>query len=84
MEKTVIVLAANALSTTPCGDTINIDVNLPKTTKSCTESFSLCKTFWCCCTESVSDYCRVILDLFPTQHQASYNRHHDVTQSRDI
>jgi len=71
MEKTVIVLGANGLSTTPCGDTINIDVNMPKANKSCTETFSLCKTFWCCCTESVSDYCRIILDLFPTQYQVN-------------
>jgi len=71
MEKTVIVLAANQLSTTPCGDTVNIDVNVAKSNKACTETFSLCKTFWCCCTESVTDYCRVILDLFPTQHLVS-------------
>ena len=71
MEKTVIVLAANQLSTTPCGDTVNIDVNVAKSNKPCTETFSLCKTFWCCCSESVTDYCRVILDLFPTQHLVS-------------
>ena len=68
MEKTVVVVAANALSNVSCGQTIAFDVSLGSA-KSVANTKTISKSLWTCCVEAVTEYCRIIFDLFPDQYQ---------------
>ena len=69
MEKTVVVVAASALSAASCGQTIAFDLSLGKGKSAAAHSRSISKTLWTCCVESVTEYCRITFDLFPDRHQ---------------
>lgn len=67
MEKTVVIVCGNSLSAAQGGEQITLDVKLgvrhgpgPKI---------ITKTLWTCCVEAVTEYCRIIFDLFPDDYQ---------------
>ena len=69
MEKTVVIVCGNSLSAAQGGEQITLDVKLgvrhgpgPKI---------ITKTLWTCCVEAVTEYCRIIFDLFPDDYQVS-------------
>ncbi len=69
MEKTVIVLAANALSSSECGQGIAFEVTGAGRGSKSSASKIITKTIWSCCVESVLEYCRIVFDLFPDECQ---------------
>ena len=71
MEKTVVVVAANSLSSAACGQNITFDLTLGKTKApaSSAASKSIIKNLWSCAVEAVCEYCRIVFDLFPDQNQ---------------
>lgn len=68
MEKTVVVLAANPLSSVSCGETVAFDLSLGKA-KGVANTRTISKSLWTCCVEAVTEYCRIVFDLFPDQYQ---------------
>ena len=80
MEKTVLVVVGNNLSSSPCGQVIALDlpqgggggVGGGKGGKGVIPGKaipSIPKSVWTCNVEAVSEYCRVVLDLFPNLYQ---------------
>ncbi len=69
MEKTVLVAVYNSFSTYPCGQGIGLELALAGKTSKASSVKSIPKSVWTCCVEAVSEYCRVVLDLFPDKHQ---------------
>ena len=70
MEKTVLVVVGNSFSCLPCGQAITLEIPPGgKGNKTPTLKKSIAKTVWTCCVEAVSEYCRIVMDLFPDQHQ---------------
>ena len=76
MEKTVVVVAANSLMSTPCGQSIAFDLTPSGKGGSSKSSAGfgptkqhVSKSLWTCCVEAVCDYCRIVFDLFPNQYQ---------------
>ncbi len=70
MEKTVMVVAANHLSSVSCGETVSFDLSLGKA-KGVASTKTISKSLWTCCVEAVTEYCRIIFDLFPDQYQVT-------------
>ncbi len=69
MEKTVIVLAANSLSSCECGQGITFEVTGASRGSKSSASKTITKTIWSCSVEAVLEYCRIVFDLFPDQCQ---------------
>lgn len=69
MEKTVLVVVGNSLSALPCGQGIALELSQGGKTNKGGMVNSIPKSVWTCSVEAVSEYCRVILDLFPDQYQ---------------
>jgi hypothetical protein len=76
MEKTVLVVVGNNLSSSPCGQGIALELSQGSAKAGKTPAAtpgkgipSIPKSVWTCCVEAVSEYCRVVLDLFPNQYQ---------------
>ena len=68
MEKTVIVVAANGLSAVSCGQSITFDLSVGKS-KAGASTRAISKSLWTCCVEAVTEYCRIVFDLFPDIYQ---------------
>lgn len=69
MEKTVIVLTANNLSSSSCGHSMTFELTQGGRAAKSSASKIISKTIWSCCVEGVLEYCRVVFDLFPDQCQ---------------
>lgn len=72
MEKTVLVVVGNNLSSSPCGQGIALELapgGKAAKASSVKSIPSIPKSVWTCTVEAVSEYCRVVLDLFPDQYQ---------------
>lgn len=70
MEKTVLVVVGNNLSALPCGQSIALELSQGgKAGKGSAGMKSIPRSVWTCSVEAVSEYCRVVLDLFPDQYQ---------------
>eukprot|EP00731_Ephydatia_muelleri_P001374 Em0001g1374a len=67
MEKTVIVIAANSLSQASSGHTVTFELSPGKTKMPSTRSAS--KTLWTTYVEAMTEYCRVVFDIFPDKYQ---------------
>ena len=68
MEKTVLVLAGNCLMQKPSGRSITVDLTLGKG-KGSSNTKTFVKSVWTCCIEGISEYSRLIFDLFPNKSQ---------------
>jgi hypothetical protein len=66
MEKTVVIVAGNSLSAAYGGVQVALDA---KGTKHGSNPTSIHKTLWTNSVEAVTEYCRVIFDLFPDEYQ---------------
>ena len=67
MEKTVIVIAANSLSQACSGHTMTFELSPGKAKMPSTRTAS--KTLWTTYVEAMTEYCRVVFDLFPDKYQ---------------
>ena len=67
MEKTVIVIAANSLSQVSSGHTMTFELSPGKAKLPSTRTAS--KTLWTAYVEAMTEYCRVVFDLFPDKYQ---------------
>ncbi len=80
----MIVVAANALSSVSCGQTVAFDLSLGKA-KGVANTKTFAKSLWTCCMESVTEYCRIVFDLFPDRYQVmlgSFPDHYQVLHAR--
>ncbi len=64
----MLVVVGNSFSAQPCGQGVKLELPHGGKGKS-SNTRTLSKSVWTCCVEAVSEYCRVVLDLFPEQHQ---------------
>ena len=71
-----MVVAANSLMSTPCGQSISFDLTPGGKGGGGKGSGGagptrqhISKSLWTCCVEAVCDYCRIVFDLFPNQYQ---------------
>lgn len=69
MEKTVVIVCGNTLSSDQGGDSIAIDLKVGNRSGGPTY---VSKSMWTCCVEAVMEYCRIIFDLFPDQYQVTH------------
>ena len=69
MEKTVLVIVGNQYSSHSCGQSMKLELSQGGKGNKAANTRILTKSVWTCCVEAVSEYCRVVLDLFPEQHQ---------------
>lgn len=69
MEKTVLVVVGNNLSSNPCGHGIALELSQGGKASKSSGVKSIPKSVWTCSVEAVSEYCRVVLDLFPDHYQ---------------
>lgn len=65
-----MVVVGNSFSSQPC-DEKGVNLELSQGGKGSKGSVvkAIPKSVWTCCVEAVSEYCRVVLDLFPDQYQ---------------
>ena len=69
MEKTVLVVVGNQLSASSCGQDISLELSQGVKVSKGPSARTISRSVWTCCVEAVSEYCRVVLDLFPDQYQ---------------
>ena len=65
----MLVAVGNSFSSLPCGQGISLESFQGGKANRTTSIKSIPKSVWTCCVEAVSEYCRVVLDLFPEEHQ---------------
>ena len=65
----MLVVVGNAFSAESCGEGLKLELSLGGKGNKAFLQNTLPKSVWTCCVEAVSEYCRVVLDLFPEQHQ---------------
>lgn len=68
MEKTVVIVCGNTYSAAT-GEQISIDTSQTKGVRSGSTVKTITKTVWTHCVEAVTEYCRVVFDLFPDKYQ---------------
>ena len=68
MEKTVIVLAGNYLMQKPSSQSTTVDLTLGKG-KGSSNTKTFVKSVFTCCVEGISEYSRLVFDLFPNKSQ---------------
>ena len=68
MEKTVVIVCGNSLSSSYGGPEVVLDHDGGPT--------KIGKMLWTSCIEAVTEYCRIIFDLFPDEYQVSCILHH--------
>ena len=73
MEKTVVIVCGNTYSAA-AGEQINIDTNQTKGVRPGPPVKVITKTAWTHCVEAVTEYCRVVFDLFPDKYQVDMVR----------
>ena len=65
----MLVVVGNSFSAQPCGQGLKLELSQGGKGNKAATAKTLSKSVWTCCVEAVSEYCRVVLDLFPEQHQ---------------
>ena len=65
----MLVVVGNNLSSLPCGQGIALELSQSGKASKNSSVKSIPKSVWTCSVEAVSEYCRVVLDLFPDQYQ---------------
>ena len=72
MEKTVVIVCGNTYSVA-AGEQISIDTNQTKSVRP-GPPVKVTKTAWTHCVEAVTEYCRIVFDLFPDKFQVDMDR----------
>lgn len=65
----MLVVVGNGFSSLPCGQGISLELSQGGKGNKGAHVKCIPRSVWTCSVEAVSEYCRVILDLFPEQYQ---------------
>ncbi len=65
----MLVVVGNQLSAASCGQDISLELSQGGKAAKGANVKSVSRSVWTCSVEAVSEYCRVVLDLFPEQYQ---------------
>ena len=65
----MLVVVGNQLSAASCGQDITLELSQGGKATKGASARCVTRSVWTCSVEAVSEYCRVVLDLFPDQYQ---------------